>query len=772
MQRNTLLIVSALWAAAMLPAYAADATLYRLDTREGTLEAYATGAFKHEPLYMVYTSEPYVVDACGGIYGLEEDRYGDRVIGDAIATVPAATEVVVAQSNGRSGTGLMADGQLVKLDFSKFRWERAPDWGFVYAIDGGDIPEAKVFLPADNAGAPVFIDDKGRMVYVALSGASFDHLRRIKGAEGFKDVVNGIRLSFVNKERQKTDFVLTTNADGKARVTYLEFDNEDNVSGRTEDFPGDFSGTRLWLGPGGGTDTPHMYRVTEEGVIHRVYFPSGESQVLGDAKVYGKVISQTSSHLFFVSIDDAEFADCPAPEPEVKEETGPKYSGEAAKAVALDEELQRLYAEYEDDFEAIVDSHEMPEDVHKMDNAALTTAFGPILDELDAFELNVVNEVRATYDALRAYGDEEWKIREALQKLTDGEYSIGGAYYNFTRELDDYEKYRRNIGANILSDARIKFMIAESQSDADEAARLYLAALPFAEWALKFDPDLEEAQQYLATARERAAKAIADEKRKIAAATWPEGKEDDFQGPGDAEDLLQEVLDLFNEKADRALHEQGARFFAINMREDHWMPGKTNVLGEILEYRLYLTIAQTMPEEPWFARVCDIEVGTLESVKRPPFDYRYWQGCQKMLLEKVKVWDEDRLEESLELIKQKTGLTPGDMPEDALDPLATGVDTGGNDKAQATASNNSNQTKSSAVASTSSDSSASGSADSSSGESDAADEDTGDDAERGGGWGWFVFLLLIAGGAGAAWYWQDRLPKQLSELIGRYLPKR
>lgn len=234
--------------------------------------------------------------------------------------------------------------------------------------------------------------------------------------------------------------------------------------------------------------------------------------------------------------------------------------------------------------------------------------------------------------ALGQGGDIEWNM-----KMTAADNDVGAArdlpeefgfvstrFIDLTRMLGNVGKTRKSNGEyladevkNVYSADMIDFYVEDIRVDKLKEAKTLL------EWALKFDPGNEFANDRMATidadidALGKAIEAAIDGRK------WA----GNAQGaPGYA----QAALEFFRNHPNWGKNEKATEVLAVCVRGD-WVPGERDIFGRVISWGLPVHLAITKPayKEKDRARVYELTVITRQSApspaKAPPFA-GYWVG--------------------------------------------------------------------------------------------------------------------------------------------------
>src|SRR5690606_326886 len=122
------------------------------------------------------------------------------------------------------------------------------------------------------------------------------------------------------------------------------------------------------------------------------------------------------------------------------------------------------------------------------------------------------------------YGD-RYDANAKIRELTDQRDYVKDKVNWTRRAIEKWDEYRSGIADALAGKARTYFILGEeamaSASRKDRASQHFLAARPWLEAALKFNPDHSEARKMLATVDANASAAEAANKEAIAKAVWP-----------------------------------------------------------------------------------------------------------------------------------------------------------------------------------------------------------------------------------------------------------
>ncbi|HEX6927898.1 MAG TPA: hypothetical protein VF267_01515, partial [Gammaproteobacteria bacterium] len=281
--------------------------------------------------------------------------------------------------------------------------------------------------------------------------------------------------------------------------------------------------------------------------------------------------------------------------------------------------------------------------------SAIEPQIKQLFDKVSGFENAVVQPVREKVDAfVEKYGDEN-EATIKLREVTDDLWYLNSSLSWLQSALERWDEYRLNIADNLAQQASTSFLLGEYATDHSLRDEHYRAAKPWAEWALRFNPDHEKAKEYLARADSQAASAESAFKAAIQDAQWPG---DAFDPGGGTEAMKMKILRYFQKHHSGSDHDQGSRYFAVRLRHD-WYISQTNILDQATEWRISAYLAKTVPGDAGHAEVELVEIGTQTGDRNSGFAKRYFQSDSYLIpIERVPADDPEILQESLKLISK------------------------------------------------------------------------------------------------------------------------
>lgn len=649
--RKTTLLTALLATLATGAATAGDVTISEINTSSGALKEIVAGTLEHAPrfAYRILNGSLRVADVCGAVHEARTDMYGETSFSEPLHPDRSLAQVRHLVVRERSAEGIGADGKPweIKLNHEQFGTRSGKWYELAFATPMASAVDlsAMRFYVAGNHGLPAFafMNDGGLLgVYEVQEGR--DKLRFASPRKGWSNVTHAV-VTEVGKGRDARGALVTLDTEGVLRVN-LPIEEEDGWETIVTSFEskvvgnGRYPNTRALF----ATRRERLLRWTEQGDLYRVDLDTGNEQLVGSSGAFGKGTIQPAGDAFFYIQQQGRFANCP-----VKEEVIVAEEPKDMSIVAAADELSALA---DAKYEAIDALGRKSVPSFRGEYQAVAAEVQQLLDEVTQTENTLVKPVRDKLVAFeKKYGD-RYDANAKIRELTDQRDYVKDKVNWTQRAIQKWDEYRSGIADALAGKARTYFILGEeamaSASRKDRASQHFLAARPWLEAALKFNPDHSEARKMLATVDANASAAEAANKEAIAKAVWP----NDVRVKGDINALKKAMLKYFQERDNGEYHDKGARYFAIRIAHD-WYVSKTNILDQPVEWRVSAHVASTVPGDPKHARVHFMEAG----VRTQPGDLDFTLqsgGTDAYLIpiERVPADDPAILKESLELISK------------------------------------------------------------------------------------------------------------------------
>lgn len=625
------------------PTIAGDVTVSRVDLATGDLKPVTTGALTHAPAYFFPdSSKPLLADTCGALYEIKTDVYGEKTLQGPIDGDRSLAEVRLLAQDKYGAVGIGLDGKSRSID-PTYQYQ-----DMVFDVSrGGDSPldlgKTRLFVAGTGDFPHLAFFDDGRLLGAYNLKGGTPAARFIAPRNGWSNIRHAIS-TYIGLGRSRRIVMITIDDAGQMMIhePVEESEGFESYVTSTQGKPlgtDKFTGTKGLFAHSGDI----AYRWTEGGDLFAVDLNKGTEKQLGRAGAYrGAFMAKPDNDLYLVAATGS-FAECPVEkviEPEVP-------VGKPAIVIAA-EELKAMEKTF---YEAVrkQQKKEYPGDIWEKNAGQLATILSPRLADIERFEATLAKPVREKVAAFTAaYGDQN-AANIALEPHTGSTVFLEGALNSLQNRLDEWDKYRRDMAADIASNGQLYFQLAQAVGNSPAAAEHFSKAKPYGDWALRFDPANATAKEIIALAEKNVALAKSAEAAAIASAVWPDDSGNfDF----DKNDMKEKVLAHFQKHRDDGDGRKGARYFAIRLSSG-WEPGLVNWLGHILEWRVSGYIASTIPGDPKHAYVTPIQIGTQTNSKTSPFENRYFSsGGYRIPIERVPADDEAALQESLKLISK------------------------------------------------------------------------------------------------------------------------
>lgn len=593
-------------------AHAGDVVLNELDPRAGTVKEIARGKMKHEPAFVVTPGDLFLIDACGDVVGLREDRYGDRTLGEpVISDDPALKELLAVDHTGAWGMG--RTGTLYQFAFNSHDSRRGSE---VRTFNDEPIPEARVFIHGDQE-KPMFIDDRGNLVEIRTSGTSISGLRRVEGVSGLTDVSGGIRTSFFKSGKLIPVLLLVKN-DGSAVSVDLADDSNKLMSRQgPQPFAGDFAGTVLMFRA--GEDDQTLVRITDSGKAYRVDFAAQtQEEIALPAKVHGRAIGEDNRRLVYASTSGT-FDACAAPAVAAPAEAGRVDDKGVFKLI------ERMEATYDRNLPFFDKMEGGANGMSTLQNEQLVGYFTPYREAIAKFRAEEEGQIQADIGYMNAEFGGENGMARFLSEITDGK--VRDFSWKINELINRYEEYRDemvpSIAQSLSSRADIAVQIAEFKG-ADKTAEkmaLYETALKAASWAHFFDPELPGPDEL--KAQMGAAKAAAEEgeRKALEENTWP-GRYARYTG-GHADRVEAAALEYMQTK-------YPGEIVKVAIAGD-WYVYKEDVFGHPISYCVPLHVGMKNRSDATRGYVNTGAICTQENKTAPPFNHYAWLSESRII---------------------------------------------------------------------------------------------------------------------------------------------
>jgi len=214
-------------------------------------------------------------------------------------------------------------------------------------------------------------------------------------------------------------------------------------------------------------------------------------------------------------------------------------------------------------------------------------------------------------------------------KPRDLDRDVGDCFSDLYQGMANVVKSRK-ASAVYLGDY-VKDMPDPSFYVEDKRAQIMGTWKTILQWAVKFDPDNEYANARIATIDGEIDAVATALEADIDAKTWA-GHMAGFPGPGEVGALASTAVEYLRNDRDWGKAEKPSEVLAVAVTGP-WEVAETNILGQILSWRLPVHVAVTKPElkERGVARVYELSmVGKIGAGKAPPFD-GFWVGDSWMM---------------------------------------------------------------------------------------------------------------------------------------------
>lgn len=756
-------------------AFAGDVVIQKIDLQSGALSPWAQGALEHAPARLLERSDPWLLDSCGQVFGFKEGTFGDMSLDGPLTPLYSLRDVKHFDVNDYSGVAITGEGKLVKLILDRATRTRMGESGFDWIEDpGSTIPAGDTsILVHTRAGSGTYLFKKnGDLMKIEAFGEGRDKGRYLGARGSWKDVTHAIVAELLMGPNEVQQVLVTAHRDGSIKRHIISGSNGGDYMLESATLDGKFADTAALM-PGSGFNQSHVLRLTNGGNLYRVDVSKGVEERLGAEGAFaGGIVHVGESFGYYVSSSGDFSTSCPE-KPVVQEVVDPYADFDVVAVVDEFDAMNKV----EDEFSMAIDERvdiTPPDGLLGKSEAEIDSIMNAFMANLAAFENERLNPVIRQAEAFKAkytvYGDFN-ELFSLVREKSDNKYRIDNPIPGIEGDVAEYKDYKASLGEYILGEARIQFQVAELQSDAKLMAKEYLAAVPIAKWTLKLDPENEEAQGYVDKAAGLAGAAIGAEKAAIAKAVWPEDTE---HCECDLDEFKERGLHYFARTVEKEQYADGTRVVAIRIRSS-MKPGETNVLGEILNWHVRGWIALTDPQEPWFLTIRPVEFDTETNDRNSRFGGYHVDGDEYQIpIDRVEIDDEAALEESLEIIEETTGLTPDDMPEDALDPSVTGIpgadggSAGGDPGNGGGAGGGSSPSGSGGGSNASTPDAGDPGAGASNEVAESASVASGAEAAGGAAgrvFGWLIVLGLLGGAAWAAHRWRGRIREELARRM-------
>lgn len=600
-------------------AIAGDVAVYSVDVREGPHRPYtgevseiARGDMPHVPLLVIDRADPYVIDACGNVYGYREDRYGEKALGEAFFSSDVFPKLVGIAETGT--WGMDGDGKFHAFKLGGYESSQPSS---LFGFDDEPLPEAEVFIDSDGS-VPMFIDNKGRLVELDTSTTSISELRLVSGATGLGDVVHGIRTTNITNDGKAHRLVFLVKSDGSALVLdIVDVDNKLQLSGKPERYPGDYSDTVKLFGWNAANES--IFRLTDQGDLMRLNVrEASEEKIRLPATAHGRAAVKSDGTIYFASATGS-FAECAAPVVEVVAE--PEKFDDKGVLLYL-ERTEALYDRLLPFFDKIEEANN---GMSTLQNDQVIDYFQPYADAIRDFRAKDEGQVLANFEQLeRDYGGESG-LYNFLVEATDGERR--GFSWKINELINRYEKYRDEtipgIAQSLSNRAATAIQIAEFKGEdrTDEKMALYESGLKAASWAHFFDPELpgpDELKAQMADLKAAAAKA---ELKALEDNVWP-GRYDRYTG-GNADATESAALKYMQTRYPDAV-------LKVAIAGD-WYVYKENVYGEPTSYCIPLHVGIRNQKDATRGYVNTGSICTQGNRPEPPFSHYAWLSDSEII---------------------------------------------------------------------------------------------------------------------------------------------
>lgn len=625
--------------------HAGDVTVSAIDLKTGTAKTYVTGSAQHKPVYLLETKDNDVrlIDTCGHVYMPKRSPFGERELVDMNFPDKSIRDIRLFITPGRGRTfGIGQDGKPWMLMTQFFDYDKPDPRALTKRIDSPfDFSKVRHFIPGMGEVPDLALFEDGGMLGTRDTlGEDDAQARFVAPRNGWGKIQHGTPI-YVGSGRERRVILLTIDADGQL-VTHTPVEEEDGFDRHVTSMESKPIGNTKF------TDTKRLfagrydevaYRWTKSGDLFALDPVKGSETRLGNAGAFkGDLMIKPDKQAYLLATSGS-FAACPA-------KAAPVVEAPKATIVTDAEELKAINELFDDAAGAQMDKG-LPQNLWEKDAGQLAAILSPWLDEITRFEETMVAPVRGkTKTFTSKYGDQSTASTE-LARHTGNEYFLEGALYNLQKRLEEWDEYRSGLAEHIAYQGNTYFLLADAQSSIEQAIPLFLKAKPYGDWALRFDPENPLGLQIAAKAEKNADLARAAAADALAKAAWPEDHGDfDFNVPA----MKKKILAYFQEQHTDKNHANGARYFAVRLGSG-WVPGLTNWLGHILEWRISGYIAITIPEDPDNALIIPVQIGTRTNNKDSGFAKRYFRSdSYKIPIERVTADDPEILEESLKLI--------------------------------------------------------------------------------------------------------------------------
>lgn len=646
-------LLSALLAALISgTAGAGDVTVSEVDPNTGSLKELVAGKLDHSPrfAYQFHSNDAVrLADVCGAVYEVRADMYGEKSFSEPLHPDRSLAQVRHVVIQDRSAEGIGHDGKpwaldLGQNDFANRKGDFYESVSFASPYTTAvDLSRMRFYVAGDH-GIPdlAFLDDGG-LLGIHEIRAGDERLRFIEPRKGWGNIEHAV-ITQVGRGRERHAVLITLDSSGQLSLNTPVEVEDGGWNTRIASFQAKAVGTGF-----GNTRAmfahPHedaVLRWTKQGSLYRVDLATGKEQLLGKQGAFGNGnVSMAGETMYYIE-QNGRFADCP-----VEEEV---VVAEEPKDMSIVKAADDINALADANYEAIdaLGREHVPSFPSEFSEAE--AQINQLLEKVTQTESTVVKPVRDKIGALYSQYGDQYDINAKIRDLTDQRDYLNSKVDWTWRAIQKWDEYRFGIAEALAQNGRIYYILAEealsSANRKGNASKHYLAAKPWLEAALKFNPDHAEAKEKLAKADANASAGDAAAAEAIAKAIWP----NDARVKGDIKALKTAMLKYFQERDSGEYHDKGARYFAIRIDHD-WYVSKTNILDQPTEWRVSAYVASTVPGDPKHARVHWMEAGVTTRAGDLDFD-RSWGSSESYLIpiERVPADDPAMLKESLKLI--------------------------------------------------------------------------------------------------------------------------
>lgn len=621
--------------------HAAEVNVEWVSFEDGSKTQVVSGSLEHPIVHIIspggLSEDMRFIDACGDVFGYKEGMLGDREFGEPLKPRNELRDAMAFFTGMYDGVMFGNDRKFYEVDVSERNRQRIGLDDFHFrseAIESGlPLEKVEAIWVRPEGGLYFARMDDGNLMLVKSFSKGNEHARLLEPRKGWGDVVDLVAGTYSHQKDGATSYVFVTLHEDGRMVRHLYGENPRTNGYDLETRPvGDnrFTGIRDMLFVGGGRHeygaeyNNYVLAWMENGDIQRIDLENGGTTLIGRAGKYKgeRMILQRKRYGAHLVSANGAYKDCPVIEvPEVVVEVDPADTPEGKAIIAAADEIKAIHEAQHAKFRERIEKG-YPEDLWDKNKAQLTALLMPWLDELQRFETDIVEPLRQKIDAFVGKYGNRGEANAKLKPFTGSDYYLGMELGELQEDLEKYDEYRRDVAETIAREGRTFFQMASFMNGA-EAANNFAKAMPYAELALMFDPENALAREIAAKAQEKAEFARAAEEAAIADAVWPE---DDGNFEFDPSEMKQRILAFFQEHHKDEDHANGARYFSIRLRSG-WVPGKVNILGQLLEWRIGAYIAKTIPGDPDHALVIPVQVGTQTNSKDSPFAYRYFSSA-------------------------------------------------------------------------------------------------------------------------------------------------